>query len=193
MSATVVSKKKKTIYKSSDKFSLSKCDSVLHLLGKFVRRKKRVTRIEAFSEKTKRVFGATRSIKPILKERDGLFALARILWLRQAKSDNYWLLNSDCAPRQSDRESQRPCQGQLRLATLYAETLRVLIITHSLGLIKISRMRCKIYCNKEDSVELTHIHTTTIFFESLVECLASDINEGQRLRERTRHVSDPAG
>lgn len=39
--------------------------------------------------------GATKSTEPILKERDELFDLARILWLRQARPDNYWLLNSE--------------------------------------------------------------------------------------------------
>lgn len=41
------------------------------------------------------LFRATKSTEPILKECDELFDLARILWLRQARPDNYWLLNSE--------------------------------------------------------------------------------------------------
>jgi len=49
---------------------------------------------------------------PILKKCDGLFALARILRLRQAGPDNYWLLNSDCAGKAIAKLS-----GQLTLAS----------------------------------------------------------------------------
>lgn len=60
-----------------------------------------------FSEETYYVFRATKSAEPILKKRDGLFALARILRLRQARPDNYWLLNSALA-RRSQKSAAMP-------------------------------------------------------------------------------------
>lgn len=60
-----------------------------------------------FPEETYRVLRATKSIEPILKKRDGLFALARILWFRQARPDNYWLLNSAPA-RRSQKSATMP-------------------------------------------------------------------------------------
>lgn len=60
-----------------------------------------------FPEETYRVFRATKSTEPSLKKRDGLFALARILRLRQARPDNYWLLNSAPA-RRSQKSATMP-------------------------------------------------------------------------------------
>lgn len=58
-------------------------------------------------EETYCVFRATKSAEPSLKKHDGLFALARILRLRQARPDNYWLLNSAPA-RRSQKSATMP-------------------------------------------------------------------------------------
>lgn len=58
--------------------------------------------------------GATKSVESILKGRDELFDLARILWLRQTRPDNYWLLNSETA-----RSGKTIAKVSVRLSGLY--------------------------------------------------------------------------
>lgn len=73
--------------------------------------------------------GATKSVESILKERDELFDLARILWLRQARPDNYWLLNSETVRsgktiakvngRLSGLYTYKLCASRIRIALVF--------------------------------------------------------------------------
>lgn len=84
-----------------DTYTVS-CEVIkLHLSKKFVK-----VNVRCFQKRCT-VFRATKSTEPILKKRDELFALARILRLRQARPDNYWLLNSAPA-RRSQKSAAMP-------------------------------------------------------------------------------------
>lgn len=106
-----------------------------------------------FLEETYYIFRATKSAEPILKKRDGLFALARILRLRQARPDNYWLLNSAPA-RRSQKSVTMPgppaavtakrCSANLSITRVLSATLLSLIneIINEKRVTKRQRRKC---------------------------------------------------